>query len=110
MGVGEATFLDLLGSAGSCQDVLNILDEEYKLGYHKAAKMAQIGIRAQMWAITDLDDNIVKKAMLKPYSDIQSAVNDAVQIINANGRQPRVVVMPSGSLTIPYLNPNKKEV
>jgi len=110
MGVGDATFLDLLTKAESCQGVLDILDEEYKLGYHKAAKMAQIGIRAQMWAITDLDDNIVKKAMLKPYSDIQSAVNDAVQIINANGRQPRVVVMPSGSLTIPYLNPNKKEV
>ncbi|WP_287587716.1 nickel-dependent lactate racemase [Candidatus Borrarchaeum sp.] len=108
MGVGEAAFLDLLGSAGSCQDVLNILDEEYKLGYHKAAKMAQIGIRTQMWAVTDLDENIIKKAKLKPYSDIQSAVNDAIQLIKVKGKQPRIVIMPSGSLTIPYLNLNKK--
>jgi len=109
MGVGEATFLDLLTKAESCQGVLDILDDEYKLGYHKAAKMAQIGIRAQMWAVTDLDENIIKKAKLKPYFDIQTAVNDAIQVIKASGKQPRIVVMPSGSLTIPYLNPNKKE-
>jgi hypothetical protein len=81
------------------------LDEEYKLGYHKAAKMAQIGIRAQMWAVTDIEEKIIKKAKLKPYSDIQSAVNNAIQTIKASGNQPRIVIMPSGSLTIP----NKKE-
>ncbi|MFX1520296.1 MAG: nickel-dependent lactate racemase [Promethearchaeota archaeon] len=101
MGVGEAAFLDLLSKADSCQGVLDILGDEYKLGYHKAAKMAQIGIRAQMWAVTDLDESIIKKAKLKPYSNLQSAVDDAVQMIKANGRQPRVVVMPSGSLTVP---------
>ncbi|MFX1466436.1 MAG: nickel-dependent lactate racemase [Promethearchaeota archaeon] len=109
MGVGEAAFLDLLGSAESYQDVLQLLDEEYKLGYHKAAKMAQIGIRAQMWAVTDLDENIIKKAKLKPYSDIQTAINDAIQVIKANGKQPRIVIMPSGSLTIPNLDLNKKK-
>ena len=82
MGVGEAAFLDLLSSAESCQDVLNILDEEYKLGYHKAAKMAQIGIRAQMWAVTDLDENTIKKAKLKPYSNIQTALFNCSSFIS----------------------------
>ena len=102
-GVGEDAFLDLLCKADSPQEILEILGDEYKLGYHKAAKMAQIGTRAQMWAVTDLDDNTVKKAMLKPYSDLQSAVDDAVEIIKTKGRQPRVVMMPSGSLTVPYI-------
>jgi len=101
MGIGDATFLDLLSKADSCQEVFDILGDEYKLGYHKAAKMAQIGISAKMWAVTDLDETIVKKAMLKPYRDIQLAVDDAIQMIKASGRQPRIVVMPSGSLTIP---------
>jgi nickel-dependent lactate racemase len=102
MGVGEDAFLDLLCRADTPEDIFEILGDEYKLGYHKAAKMAQIGIRAQMWAVTDLPDEIVKKAMLKPYKTIQSAVDDAVATVKAQGRKPRVVVMPSGSLTVPF--------
>ena len=100
-GVGEDAFLQLLCKADSPQKILDILGDEYKLGYHKAAKMAQIGIRAQMWAVTDIDDEIIKKSQLKPYSDIQFAVDDAVEIIKKKGKQPRIVVMPSGSLTVP---------
>ena len=102
-GVGEDTFLELLGKADSPKKILDILGEEYKLGYHKAAKMAQIGIRAEMWAVTDLDDETIKKSQLKPYSDIQSAIDDAVEVIKKKGKQPRTVVMPSGSLTVPLI-------
>jgi len=102
-GIGEDGFLNLLCKADSPKKIFEILDEEYKLGYHKAAKMAQIGIRAEMWAVTDLDEVTIKKAMLKPYSDIQTAVNDAVENIKSKGKEPKVVVMPFGSLTIPII-------
>lgn len=102
-GIGEDTFLKLLCRADSPKKILDILGDEYKLGYHKAAKMAQIGLRAEMWAITDLDDETIKKAQLKPYSDIQPAIDDAVKLIKEKGKQPRVVVMPSGSLTVPLI-------
>jgi len=102
-GVGEEAFLELLGKADSPKKILDILGEEYKLGYHKAAKMAQIGIRAQMWAVTDLDDETIKKSQLKPYKDIQTAIDAAVKLIKAKGRQPRTIVMPSGSLTVPLI-------
>lgn len=101
-GVGEDAFLDLLGSEPSCHAVLKKLGAEYKLGYHKAAKMAQIGTRAKMWAVTDLDDPIIKKAQLKPYQDIQKALDDAIKTIKKKGKQPRIIVMPYGSLTIPF--------
>jgi hypothetical protein len=65
--------------------------------------MAQIGIKAQMWAVTDLDDETIKKAQLKPYKDMQSAVDDAIQIIKDKGKKPRTVIMPQGSLTVPYI-------
>lgn len=102
-GVGEDAFLDLLGKANSCKDVLNILGEEYKLGYHKAAKMAQIGIKNEIWAVTNLDDKIVKKALMKPYKTIQAAIDDAVNKIKERGITPRIIVMPLGSLTIPLV-------
>jgi len=104
MGVGEDAFLDLFCKAETPQGVLEILGDEYKLGYHKAAKMAAIGVHAQMWTVTDLPDDIVKKAMLKPYRSIQKAIDDAVKIIQQKGRQPHIIVMPSGSLTIPVLH------
>ena len=108
-GVGDDAFLQLLCRAESPKKILDILGDEYKLGYHKAAKMAQIGVRAQMWAVTDLDDETIKKAQLKPYSDIQTAMDDAVKIIKAKGNQPRTVVMPSGSLTVPYIKSEHKD-
>jgi hypothetical protein len=57
-----------------------------------------------MWAVTDLDDEIVNKAMMKPYKCIQSALDDAVNTIKGKNKQPRVVVMPLGSLTIPLVS------
>jgi len=102
-GVGEDAFLELLGKADCPKKIMDILGEEYKLGYHKAAKMAQIGIRADMWAVTDLDDEIIKKSQLKPYATIQSAIDDAVKIMKKKGKKPKTVVMPSGSLTVPLI-------
>jgi len=106
-GIGEKTFLELLGKADCPKKIMEILDEEYKLGYHKAAKMAQIGIRAEMWAVTDLDDAIIKKSQLKPYKNIQNAINDAIKLIKSKGKKPKIIVMPSGSLTIPQITGGK---
>ncbi len=103
MGVGEDAFLELLCKAESPSEIMDILGEEYKLGYHKAAKMAQIGIRSQMWAVTDLDDEIIIKSQLKPYKDIQIAIDSAIKTIKEKGKIPRIVVMPLGSLTVPLL-------
>ena len=102
-GVGENAFLELLGKADSPKKIIDILGEEYKLGYHKAAKMAQIGIRAEMWAVTDLDDEIIKKSQLKPYTTIQSAIDDAIKLIRKKGKKPKIVLMPFGSLTVPLI-------
>jgi len=103
MGVGEDAFLNLLSKADTPKEVFKLIEKEYKLGYHKAAKIAQIGNYAKMWAVTDLEDNVVKKTLMKPYSSIQSAVDDAVKIIKIKGKEPRIIVMPSGSLTIPIV-------
>jgi nickel-dependent lactate racemase len=100
-GIGEDAFLDLLGRADSCSNILEILGDEYKLGYHKAAKMAQIGIKNEIWAVTDLDDKIIKKALMKPYKNIQIALDEAIKKIKKRGDKPRIVVMPFGSLTVP---------
>lgn len=103
MGVGEDNFLKLLCKARTPQAILDILQEEYKLGYHKAAKIAEIATYAQIWAVTDLEDDIIRKAMFTPYHDAQTAIHDAVRTIKGKGMEPHVIVMPAGSLTIPLV-------
>ncbi|WMW25990.1 nickel-dependent lactate racemase [Methanolobus sediminis] len=102
-GVGDDTFLNLLCSANTCDEVMCKIDEGYKLGYHKAAKMAQIGVYAEMWAISDLDDDTIKMAKLQPHMDIQETFNKAVEKIKEQGKEPYAVILPQGSLTVPLL-------
>jgi nickel-dependent lactate racemase len=102
-GIGEKQFLDLLSKAKTSKQVFEMLDVEYKLGYHKAAKMAQVGMRAEMWMVSDLDDNIIEKAKIKPYNSIQDALDNAINVIKSKRLKPFIIVMPSGSLTIPKL-------
>jgi nickel-dependent lactate racemase len=101
MGVGEDAFLELLSGASTPEAVLKRLEKEYKLGFHKAAKMAQIGTRAEMWAVTGLPDEVIRSAMMRPFSSVQDAVDQAVATLRARGREPEMVVMPAGSLTLP---------
>jgi len=102
-GIGEKQFLDLLSRAETSKQVFDFLDVEYKLGYHKAAKMAQVGLRADMWMVSDLDDNIIKNAKLKPFKNIKLALNQAIAEIKLKGKKPHIIIMPSGSLTIPNI-------
>jgi len=105
-GIGEKQFLDLLSRAETSKQVFELLDVEYKLGYHKAAKMAQVGIRAEMWMVSNLSDNIIEKAKLKPYKTIQNALDSAINFVKNKGKKPHIVIMPFGSLTIPQLIPD----
>ena len=53
-GIGGKAFADLLGSCDTPKAALDKIEQGYVLGYHKAAKMAEIGLWAQMWAVTDV--------------------------------------------------------
>ena len=103
MGVGEDAFLNLFCKADTPKGILDALKDEYKLGYHKAAKMVQIGTWAKLWAVSDLDDKIIKKAMLKPFHNVQKAIDKAVENVISKGKEPRIIIMPFGSLTIPMI-------
>jgi nickel-dependent lactate racemase len=100
MGIGDEAFLDLLASCETPQETLAKLESDYKLGWHKAGKMAEIAVKGEMWGVTDLDDATVNKAFIKPYHDLQEAVDAALGV---KGPDARVLVMMSGSMSIPML-------
>lgn len=99
-GVGDESFVNLLSSASSPKDALDRIERKFVLGYHKAAKMAEIGLWAQMWAVTDLDPDLLKKIFIRPFSHLQEALDAARK---EKGPDAQVLVLLDGSLTIPYV-------
>jgi lactate racemase len=99
-GVGDESFVNLLSSASSPKDALDRIEKKFVLGYHKAAKMAEIGLWAQTWAVTDLEPKLLEKIFIRPFSTLQAALDAALK---EKGKDAKVLVLLDGSLTIPYV-------
>lgn len=97
-GIGEEGFFKLMSSAPNAQAVLDKIKCGYKLGYHKAAKMAEINLWAKSWAVSDLSDEELKAVHLKPYHDLEVALKDAIK---EKGEDASIIVLPFGSITVP---------
>ncbi len=63
--------------------------------------MAQIGVNAEMLAVSDLDDKTVRMAKLEPCGNIQEAFDMALTRIKNEGKEPYAIIMPQASLTVP---------
>jgi nickel-dependent lactate racemase len=100
MGTGDEAFLELLASCATPQETLAKLDQDYVLGWHKAGKMAEIAVKGEMWGVTDLDGETLKKAFMKPYKSLQHALDEALA---AKGADARVLIMMNGSMSIPMI-------
>ncbi len=98
-GIGHDTFAKLLASAKDPQDALDKIEEKYVLGYHKAAKMAEIARWAQMWAVTSVDHQMMQSMFIKPFSTIQQALDKAVV---EKGKE-KILFLMAASMTIPRL-------
>ncbi|MFC6179700.1 nickel-dependent lactate racemase [Lactiplantibacillus daowaiensis] len=97
-GIGPKPFYDLLSSEKEPAAVLDKIHHSWKLGYHKAAKMAQIDTWAQTWAVSDLTDEEMRNVHFKPYHDLKVALADALA---EKGSDASVIVLPAGSMTVP---------
>jgi nickel-dependent lactate racemase len=99
-GIGGKAFADLLGSSDTPQDALDTIEKGYVLGYHKAAKMAEIGLWAQMWGVTDVEPDVISKLFIKPFSDLQTAMDQALE---EKGKDARILFLMDGGLTVPLV-------
>ena len=102
-GIGGKTFFDLLSQSNSPPETLYKINKDYKLGWHKAAKLAQIGVWGKIWAVTDMDPDLLRQINIEPKPDIQAAVDMAIREVRERGEEPKITYLPSGSLTVPYL-------
>jgi nickel-dependent lactate racemase len=99
-GIGGKAFADLLGSSDTPKAALDTIEKGYVLGYHKAAKMAEIGLWAEMWGVTDVAPEIISKLFIRPFSYLQDAVDAALL---KKGPDATVLFLMDGGLTVPMV-------
>jgi nickel-dependent lactate racemase len=100
MGVGNEGFYRLLSKAANPEEVFALIAGSYNLGDHKAAKIADLAVKAQIWGVTDLDPTIMEKAFIRPYPDLQGALNAAIV---EQGLHAQVLFLMNGSMLVPII-------
>ncbi|MEH0021230.1 MAG: nickel-dependent lactate racemase [Desulfobacter sp.] len=99
-GIGGKAFADLLGSCDTPKAALEKIEKGYVLGYHKAAKMAEIGLWAEMWGVTDVEPDVISRLFITPFSDLQTAIDNAIE---KKGKDASVLFLMDGGLTVPLV-------
>ena len=97
-GIGDDTFFRLLASCANPEEAFSKIARGYVLGYHKAAKLAEICRWAEMYGVTDLPPETMKKVYITPFNSLQGALDRA---LNLKGKDARVLFFPDGGLTVP---------
>jgi nickel-dependent lactate racemase len=99
-GIGEEAYFNLLASSKTPQEALQKIEQGYKLGYHKAAKMAEIATWAEIWGVTGLAEQDMEQAFIKPCHEVQEALDRAIE---KKGETAKILFLMDASLTVPRL-------
>ncbi len=96
-GVGEENFVNTLTAAATPADALKSIEGPYRFGLHKVARLVEAVTRWNVWAMTELPDDVITGVFFRPVHDLQAAVDEAL----AADPETRAVVLPSASITVP---------
>jgi nickel-dependent lactate racemase len=100
-GLGNATFEEWLSGA-SPDELLSRIQQQFVLGGHKAAAVAAVLRRAEVYLMSALPDDLVRRCGMVPFADLDSAVAAALDRLGADARaHARVLVLPQGGSILP---------
>ncbi len=96
-GIGPRNFYDLLAGKNP-EEIRKQVYENYKLGYHKSAKILELMQRARVFAVTELEPEVLSRIGFKPFRDVQEALNEAMRTVGG-----KIAVLPEASITVPRI-------
>jgi len=99
-GVGERSYIELIRQLGDPKQVIKRVRQDPVFGCHKAGRLAQAALRVKLFAVTDLDPNIIRDVFAEPYSFMQQAIDSALRLA---GPDADMLFLMNGSVTVPTL-------
>ena len=97
-GLGQATFEEWMTSAISPESLIERIRADFKLGGHKAAAIAMVLKKADIFLVSEMDSKFVKSIFMQPYESLDKAFDKALK---KYGEGAKVIVMPYGGSTLP---------
>lgn len=99
-GMGSKVFEEWMMTAPSPESMIKRIEKQFQLGGHKAAAIAMVLRKAEIYLISEMKPELVEKIFLKPFPDVESAYKRAKEI---KGENAKVIIMPYGGSTLPFL-------
>ena len=97
-GLGSRVFEEWLLSAPTAHSMIERIGREFQLGGHKAAAIAMVLENAEVYLVSDMPDDLVRRIFLKPARSAQEALDAAFARL---GPDATVLAMPYGGSTLP---------
>jgi len=99
-GLGEKTFEEWMTSAKCPNDLIDRIEQEFKLGGHKAAAIAMVMQYADIYLVSDMEHDKVKSIFMTPFDTLEEAYAAAKERCGENAK---VWAMPFAGSVLPKL-------
>ncbi len=99
-GIGGKVFEDWMAEASCPNDLIERVRTRFQLGGHKAAAIAMVLARADIFWVSELPDEVVRGCFLTPMPSAQAAYDEAKRRLGDNAT---VIAMPFGGATLPKI-------
>ena len=99
-GLGERVFEEWMTQSPTPEFMIERIGRDFQLGGHKAAAIAMTLQKADIYLVSDLEDDFVRSIFLKPAKSAQEALDTAFEKM---GKNATVLAMPYGGSTLPRI-------
>ncbi len=93
---GESTFEEWMLSKEP-HEMIKEIQENFKLGGHKAAAIAMVLQKAKIYMVSDLEDDLIRRIHLMPFKTVQEAIDAALTEL---GDGSQIMIMPAAGSTL----------
>lgn len=97
-GMGSARFQQWFEEAACSRDLIDRVHRHFELGGHKAAAIAMVLERAEIFLVSEMEDAFVRRLFMTPMPSAQEAFDLAMA---RHGENATVIAMPYGGSTLP---------
>lgn len=99
-GYGEKVFEKFMNSGYTAEGIMEEVKTNFVMGGHKAYGFAKVAAEKKVIFVTSLSEKIVASLFARKASSVQEALEMAY---TDQGRDAKVLVMPEGSVTVPFV-------